>query len=254
MYSLQQVESRRSVRTYTGEPLTIQQINAIGAEISQINSFMRGTRFQFFTENSRPFSGILGGYGSFRNVTNYVAAVMDTGVENHREIAGFAAEKVVMRATTLGLGTCIVRGTYDATKIEAQLRAGEKVLFIITIGYTATGKQRITGKIIQSFMHRKTMAWSDFYDEKRSSYTLKEACTLYPKLKEALKAVACAPSALNKRPVRIRLDEEKNIRASVADYSGYAPIDLGVAKFNFQSVFDGEWDFGNDTPFYPIIN
>lgn len=251
-YTLDLIESRHSVRVYDGQKLTEAECNALRADISEINSYLHGTRFQLFTDNDAPFKGLFGGYGSFKNVRNYVAAVMDTGVPFYAEIAGYAAEQIVLHATALGLGSCIVGGTYSSSAIPAQLRAGEKIIFIIALGHAGQQSAPLLGRLSHIVMHAKKVDWEQFYDLKRSAVSLAKAVQLYPKLEDALRAVACAPSALNKRPVRIWLDAMRDIRAAVPDYAAkYSPVDLGVAKFNFRAVFDGEWEFGNCAKFIP---
>lgn len=246
MYTLDQQQSRRSVRSFSTERMADTQRDAVREAISDINSHLAGLRFQFVNDDSTPFSGRFGGYGVFKNVNDYVAAVIDTGVANTSEIAGFAAQKVVMAAVTAGLGTCIVGGTYSSANLPVIIRAGEKVSFIIALGVPEERPRRFLEKIAHGLMHRKKMMAADFFDADKSGHSLADAVDLYPKLQEALEAVACAPSALNKRPVRIWIDSENDIHACVPSDAGFFPIDLGIAKFNFSQIIPGEWLWGNN--------
>lgn len=251
MYTLQQLESRHSVRSYAAGPLPEKAAKAVKAAISDVNSHLSGLRFQLITDDATPFSGSMGSYGIFRNVSNYVAAVVDTGIAEIAEIAGFAGQQVVMAASSAGLGTCFIGGTFDASKLPVQLRAGEKTLFIIALGAPADGNRRILERLLVATTHRKDRKPADFFDADKSGITLSRAVSLYPALREALAAVACAPSAMNKQPVRIWIDSERDIHACVASTSGFNPIDLGIAKFNFSQIIPGEWLWGNNARFLP---
>ncbi|HBC21255.1 MAG TPA: hypothetical protein DC009_04030 [Porphyromonadaceae bacterium] len=250
MYTLEQLKSRHSVRSYTDEPLSGSEANALRAAISEINSYLPGTRFQLVTGDDTPFRGRFGSYGIFRNVRNYIAAVMDTAVVNALETAGYAGQKVVMAATVHGLGTCFIGGTFSVQNLPIQTRAGEKPVFIIAVGHSsdANGK-RLGDKLIRSFSHRRKMTAVDFFDTAKSGMSFEEATKVCPQLAAGLEAIACAPSAMNKRPVRIRVDADGTYHAFVPNMSGFTPVDLGIAKFNFEQVVPGEWERGNDAPF-----
>ncbi len=253
MYTLEQLQSRHSVRSYTEEPLSDSEVNALRAAISEINSYLPGTRFQLITGDDTPFRGRFGSYGIFRNVRNYVAAVMDTAVANAYEIAGYAGQKVVMAATVHGVGSCFIGGTFSAQNLPIQTRTGEKPVFIIAVGHSsdANGK-RFGDRLVRSFSHRRKMTAADFFDTAKSGMSFEEAIKNYPQLTAGLEAVACAPSAMNKRPVRIRVDADGTYHAFVPNMSGFTPVDLGIAKFNFEQVVPGEWERGNDAPFLPF--
>ncbi len=80
-----------------------------------------------------------------------------------------------------------------------------------------------------------------------------EALRKYPWLQKGIGAVACAPSALNARPVRIYVesdDDGLHVTARVDDYEKNA-VDLGIAKFNFAAAVGGEWEWGNGGKFLP---
>lgn len=250
-YTLQELQARHSVRSFTTDPLTERQVQALRSVISDINTHFQGLRFQLITDDTAPFDGRMGSYGVFKNARNYIAAVVDTGVANVYEMAGYAGEMAVMKGVSAGLGTCFVGGTFDPAKIPAQIRAGEKIYFIIPVG-TPLGSERMLEKLMVSMIHRKKMTGRDFFSVEKSAYTLKQATDLYPLLPQALEAVACAPSAVNKRPVRIWIDTEKDIHASLTTDASFAPCDLGIAKFNFQEVFPGEWTWGDGARFLPF--
>lgn len=250
MYTLEELQHRHSVRSYTTTEIPDKIRNILRADISDVNSHMQGVRLQIFFEDNSPFHGRMGGYGLFSGVNNYVAAVVDTGVMGAYERAGYGCQQIVMSAVTQGLGTCFVSGTFNANNCPVQLRAGEKIAFIVTLGYDAR-KTRLAERMLVRVLHRKPMTGKDFFNEKKSSLSYNDAIKYFPRLSEALEAVACAPSAANRRIERFYIDNERNIRVYVDDYNGLIPVDMGIAKYNFSQIMQGEWDFGNDTIFYP---
>ena len=247
MTSLELLQKRRSVRSYTLEPLDIALINKLKAELTMTNTHEAGLKFQLILNDSNPFDGFTKSYGAFLNPRNYVAAVVDTATPNVYERAGYYAEKFVIKATELGLGTCFVGGTYDSKSVNVPLRAGEKILFIILVGHPYE-KTRFAERMLVKMVHLKKMLPKDFF-EPSSEYEF--AISQFPELSEGLAAVACAPSAVNKRPARVCINEIEGIKKLCAKVNEVSPknlIDLGIAKFNFNYATSTQCEWGNGSP------
>ena len=235
------------MRSFTEEPLSAEVVKKLKAEITMTNTHEQGIKFQLITDDPDPLKGFSKSYGIFENPRNYMAAVVDTATPDITERAGYFAEKFVIKAVELGLGTCFVGGTYNAAAVKAQLRAGEKILFLVLLGYPKE-KGRLLANIMASLVHRKKMRPRQFF-EPESGY--EAALAEYPILKEGLEAVACAPSALNKRPTRVFLSEREGRMELCAKVDASNPknlIDLGIAKFNFNFATDTECEWGNGAP------
>lgn len=247
MDKLELLRKRHSVRTFSEESLSRELRNKLNAEATMTNTVMAGLRFQLFYDNDDPFKGFFKSYGTFKNAHNYLAAVANEGVEDIWEKAGYFAEKFVVRCVELGLGTCFVGGTYDPSSINAQLNAGEKILFVVVFGFPADYRRRAENLLVK-FVHRKKLELKDFFIP---SDKFEESCKLVPHLKEGCEAVACAPSAINKRPVRLFLKQEDGediVCAKVEVKNKLNLVDLGVAKFNYNFATDTECEFGNGAP------
>lgn len=238
--TLKDLQQRHSVRSYTGQPLSESEIKTLRAAISDVNSYLPGTRFQLVLNDDTPFTGKMGSYGLFKGVKNYIAAVIDTGVNGHDQIAGYAGQKIVMDAVLAGLGTCFIGGTFSSDKLPVQMRAGEVVRYIIAVGHEASN-QRLLAKLFVSVAHRKHVSPQQFFDSGKSAKTIDEARILYPRIDEALEAIACAPSARNLCPTRIWLDADGNICAGTVSDGGFSQVDLGIAQFNFEQIIPGEF-------------
>ncbi|MCH5224200.1 MAG: hypothetical protein J1E82_09185 [Muribaculaceae bacterium] len=247
MNKLELIKSRHSVRSYKTEPLSDKIQNALKAEVTMINTHVAGLKFQLFFNNSDPFNGFFKSYGTFENPSNYLAAIVDDGVENIWEKAGYYAEQFVIKCCEMGLGTCFVGGTYDSKSVNVQLKAGEKILFLVLFGYPS-GHIRLKEKWLVNFVHRKKYDVTHFFEPE---YTFEKACKDFPGLDKGIEAVACAPSSLNKRPVRLFIGKEFGegmVCAKVDNKNEKNLIDLGIAKFNYNFVTDTHCQWGNGQP------
>ncbi len=244
---LQLLQQRHSVRAYSTEPIDTALLNKLKAEVTMINTHQHGLKFKIVTDDPDPFKSFSRSYGNFTNPHNYLAAVVDAAVDNVIERAGYFAEQFAIKATSLGLGTCFVGATFSEVKVKVQLRAGEKVLFVVIFGYPL-GKEKFLAKLTAKVAHLKKMTSDDFFVPKEK---LGEALTLFPMLQTGLEAIACAPSWMNGRPTRVKLDGEgENARpcAYVDDKDPKRLIDLGIAKFNFNFATATECEWGNGAP------
>ncbi len=199
---------RHSVRTFTTDPLTDTQIRSLEAVITDVNTHEAGMHFQLMTNSDDPFKGFNRGYGVFKNARNYVACVVDTSFANYMERGGYWGMHILMRAFTLGLGTCFVSGTYSAKNVEARVRPGEKLLYVIVIGKETTAKSTFTASLITKIAHRKPgLTPMDFLD---TDLPWEKICAAFPGLLKGLEGVSYAPSAMNKQPVGILIKKADN--------------------------------------------
>lgn len=244
--ALRLLKKRHSVRAYSEEPVDEALIRKFEADITMINTHEAGFHFALVTNDPGPFEAFDKSYGSFRNVRNYLACIVDKTFPDVYERAGYYAEEFAIYATENGLGTCFVAGTYSPGKIALQLRADWELLFVVAFGYPVD-KERFLARMTRNFFHRKEIDSRDFFVGNDSEYT--EACKKFRWFPDALEALAAAPSSLNKRPVRLRM-ENGEIRAYLKKDSDKSRIDLGIAKYNMGFISPGTWEWGNDAQFY----
>lgn len=247
MTPLQLLQQRHSVRAFTEDPLTMEHVKKLKSLLTMINTHQQGLKFQLITDDPDPLAGFSKSYGVFTNPRNYVAAVVDMAAPDVLERAGYYAEQFVIKAVELGIGTCFVGGTYNVQKVKAQLRAGEKILFLILLGYPLN-KTKLLARVMAKMVHRKVMTFDKFFEPQSE---LNAVVSENPTLQVGLEAVACAPSALNKRPVRLFIDDIDGNKEICAKVDGSIPknlIDLGIAKYNYNFVTDSECKWGNGAP------
>ncbi len=251
--TLEEIQSRHSVRNFRPLPLPASLVEKIKAEITMINTHEAGISFKLILNNSDPLKNFNKSYGMFRNPSNYIVAIIDNSFPDAIERAGFFAEEIVLKATNIGLATCFVGGTFSKSGIPVPLRAGQEILFIILIGQEEIiDKPRPLARLTKAIVKRNARKWESFYVE-RNGWTLEKALKNFQFLKEGLEALACAPSSLNRQPFRVwvsKKDEESVIRIGIPDIKEKQLIDLGIAKCNFALVCHGYFDWGNGAAFH----
>lgn len=246
MLPLELLQRRHSVRSFIDSPLPDKAAKALKAEISFICSHEAGLHFQLIENDPAPFAGFKRSYGFFRNVRHYISAAIDTDFEHAEERAGFYAEEIVMKCVEMGLGTCFVGATFSRDSAQVQMRASWKLPFIVAIGEPLESRTSPIARLTTAIIHRKTPSVAILYDSSKG-LTIEQAIARYPELPDALRALAAAPSAMNRRPVTISADDE-HIYATVKKMEGFTPVDLGIAKFNIAAAIGGEWEWGNGAP------
>ncbi|MDE6143932.1 MAG: hypothetical protein K2F94_07660 [Muribaculaceae bacterium] len=247
MTPLELLEKRHSVRSYSDKPVATAVLNKIKAAVTMVNTHEQGLKFQVITDDPEPFHGFDKAYGMFSNPRNYIAAVVDTATPDVYERAGYFAEQIAIKAVEAGLATCFVGGTYKSGAVKAQLRAGEKILFLLLFGYTSE-KKRPMAKLMEKFIHRKKMAPEDFFSPESE---ISKGEEIFPDLMTGLEGMICAPSALNRRPARVfvkTVDGIERICAKVDKPDNSTLIDLGIAKFNFNYATSTFCEWGNGAP------
>lgn len=121
------------------------------------------------------------------------------------------SEKNVLKCQELGLNTCWVAMTHGKSKVE--IRRGQKLLIIISLGYGET----------QGVPHKsKSIAELGQVDQKTEWF------------EKGMEAVSLAPTAVNQQKFYFEL---KNGIVTAKSLGGfYSKIDLGIVKYHFEAV------------------
>lgn len=201
------MKERHSVRQYKEQGIEPPKRETIDSFIKEVNK-ESGLNIQVFYDEPKCFDSLMAHYGKFSNVKNYIAIV---GNKNEQEKAGYYGEKIVLKCQELGLNTCWVAMTHGKSK--AEIKKGQKVLIIISLGYGET----------QGVAHK--------------SKTLETLCRADQDtewFKAGMEAVCLAPTAMNQQKF---LFELKNGTVTVKNLGGfYSKIDLGIVKYHFEAV------------------
>lgn len=247
---IEDLEKRHSVRSFLKKELPTSLVNKIRSDVTYVNTHEAGLNFQLCFSDEKPFKGMRRSYGMFRNVSNYLAAVIDPTFPHAEERAGYFAEYLVVEMVKAGLGTCFVGGTFSREDVSARVEVYEKITFVVAFGYPDEVNTSLMGKLTARMAHRKQRDPDDLFGgspEERQRLIETE----FP-LERALKAVQLSPSALNRQPVRLTCIQSEGgpcLGARVEDYNKNA-VELGIAKYNVAHVIPGLWEWGNNQPFF----
>jgi len=237
---------RVSKRSYTGEPLTAEQADRLGALCAEVSAPFPGLRAVFVQEPSSDiFTGIMGGYGQLiQDSPAFIAfvagghpdpATLPEDVEPERVPMGsdvdmgLLGEALVLDATVMGLGTCWVAGTFSRSKTKTliELADGERVRAVTPVGVAAEREGTV-----QRAMQRMVKARS-----RKSLDELAPGHEDWPAwAQEAAEAVQIAPSGKNGQPWRMRMDDGAFVLSkprSTALVPTYM-ADLGIALLHAQ--------------------
>lgn len=229
---------RVSKRNYLDRPLTDDEISQLHKIIATSNH-ESGLQFQLITDCPDVFSSLRSSYGMFSGVRNIIALIGPEELPNFQEKCGYYGQKVLLGATTLGLGTCWVCGTYDRGKVPCQLASGETLCGVIAVGPVAS-QPGAKEKLIRGALHRKH----------KSAAELARGMGGAPDWFQAgISAVLRAPSAKNRQAYRFSyVNGEVSVRQT--EHTAYSDVDLGIAKLHFEiGAHGGTWDWGDGGTF-----
>lgn len=233
------VLQRYSVRTYDPRPVEQElreKLMDFAAGLS--NPFGPGIRIQFIDAAAAAKGEKLGTYGFIKGAQLYMAVTVPN--EAHAaEALGYEFEHLVLYATSLGLGTCWLGGTFDRKAFASKIRIEENEVFPILspVGYAAQ-KIRVSEEIFKKAFKsggRKPWETMFFQDSFKQTLTKKAAGEYqYP-----LEMVRMAPSAVNKQPWRVVVSKEgihfflKHSPGSEVLSLDMQRIDMGIALCHF---------------------
>jgi len=216
------VKKRHAVRKYTDKTIEGDTKKDLLEIIDKCNK-ESGLNIQACLDNEEIFSkGFLSKFMLFENVKNCIAIVGEKS-KDLDEKAGYYGEKIVIKATQLGLNTCWVAGGYNKNKINVEIEKGEKLVIIITIGYGIDNGKSHKVKPIEmlGFAKDEMPIW----------------------FKNGLKSAQLAPTARNQQKFKFTLLDENIVKAETS-FGFFTKIDLGIAKYHFEIGADSkEWSW-----------
>lgn len=227
------IDKRISRRTYTDTKISIANVKIMKDKITELN-LKSDLSILYIEDASSVFNSFKKSYGLFKGVRSIIVMKGLKNDSNLKEKVGYFGELVVLEATTLGLGTCWVGGTYDRKSEILKVSDTEEVVCVITIGNVPQSKS-LKEKFIFNMTHRKTKDIDKFYEsnEQVDDWFI-----------EGIKAVQKAPSAVNSQKVKFECMTGR-ISAKVPDTYTLDLVDLGIAKLHFEIATGRYFTFGN---------
>lgn len=202
------VTKRYSVRTYdkkTMEPEVKEKILNFADRLQ--NPLGPKVRIQFIEKETAANGEKLGTYGVIKGAKSYLGVTVPDE-EYAMEALGYDFEKLVLYATSLGLGTCWLGGTFNRSAFTAamEIKKGELFPILSPIGYPAQ-KMSFTERIMRkSTKADARMSWKDLFFKGDFQHELSEEEA--GEYRFPLEMLRLAPSAVNKQPWRVVADEK----------------------------------------------
>ncbi len=251
-------KERISVRTYDDKKEVKEEvIIKLNEYIEKLNGpFNPKVRFKIIRTKENPSGKGLGTYGVIKGADTYIGAVVEKGYMALENL-GYEMEELILYATSLGLGTCWMGGTFSKSNFAKSMEVKENEIFTIIspIGYKSEEK-RLIDKIFRRGEGDRRKDWFDLFFLK-DFYTPLDKDANLGDLSEAFENIRLAPSAMNKQPWKIVLDGKKvhffkigkRNQASKDSHIDLSEVDMGIAIAHFDLTCKERGvygDFGND--------
>ena len=230
------IKNRRSVRTFDGKKLSEEHVNELMDYAKSVNN-PYNIEIEWFIldpkENGLTSAVIV-------DAPLFIAGKMKR-VEHAEEAFGYSFEKIILFATSLGIGTTWIAGTMnrDAFEKAVGLKEDEVMPCVSPLGY-AGKKMSLREKMMrQAIKADKRLELSSLFFDGGFDKPLSLDDKDY--LKKACASVQLAPSAVNKQPWRVVILDNKAFffekqKNGFQSKSGWdiQKIDLGIALCHFE--------------------
>ncbi|MFO7952702.1 MAG: nitroreductase family protein [Bacillota bacterium] len=259
------IKERISVRSYSSQPVENALRRELEDYIETVGTGPFGITPRFKMLDLEPLDKNelrgLGTYGFIKGAHLYIlGAVKDA--PGAMEDLGYCLEKIILKATSLGLGTCWLGGTFKRAAFaqKMDLEAGELLPAITPVGHPAdeaTPADRLARLTAKS---KKRKPWPELFfgPGGKAPLTEKEAGVY----RDSLEAVRLGPSASNRQPWRIIKDEAGKLHLFLKENKLYNRIlgkirlqrlDMGIAMCHFTMVareqnLPGSWKLDDGAP------
>jgi len=249
----QVISQRKSVRTYEDEPISQKLKEKLKSYIVDVSSpFTPKTRFVMLDTDEMSGRTKLGTYGVISGAKTFICGISEKAFR-YEENLGYAFEKIILYATSLGLGTCWLGGTFNRENFAkaAGLEENEVIPVVSPVGYPKEKRNLIDSFFVKSAGSVNRKDWSELFFDGNFGSPLKRETD--PKISEALDMVRLAPSASNKQPWRI-VKSGQLYHFFLCRTPGYRSLvgfdiqrlDIGIAMCHFELMIQelglkGKW-------------
>ena len=237
------IKFRNSTRTYDNKPLSKEINDKLQKHIDNVSSgpFNEKVRFKIIDKSDKSNEGVkLGTYGVIKGARTFIVVSIKKNDEALEQL-GYCLEDIVLYATSLGLGTVWLGGTFNKGEFAKaiDIKEDEILPIVLPIGISAE-KKSLTEKMMRFVTGAKNRKRFNtmFFSENFTKQLEESKAGQYRK---ALEMVRLAPSASNKQPWRIIVDDEgyhfflhhaKGYRTMGFDMQ---KIDIGIAMYHFEA-------------------
>jgi hypothetical protein len=237
------IRIRRSWRSYRQEPVKKDDKESIRAFISGIEKPPFGSQVRFILADApgQGFGRVKGTYGVVTGASSFLVGVLKRSKMGFEDY-GYPNEAAILYITSLGLGTCWLGGSLNRTLFSdmAHPQKEEMIPTISPVGIIAEKRNLIDAMFVLTVGSRTRKPWASlFFKDSFSSPLCEDTAGPFAL---PLEMVRLAPSASNRQPWRIVMNE-KGFHLYLARTFGYGilfrdidlqRIDMGIAMFHFE--------------------
>jgi nitroreductase len=252
------IRMRSSHRSYTPRPVEEEKLRALSDFFASLKGPFGG-RARFTILDTAGWGdgkiNALGTYGTIQGARLFIVGSI-ARFERDMEEFGYLFEKIILRATDLGLGTCWIGGVFnrDGFAEKAGVREDEILPAVTPLGY-ATEKRSVADSIVRwSAGSKNRRPWPQLFFHGDFETSLADGDSgLYL---QPLEMLRLGPSASNRQPWRVVKEQGKNVfHLYLRRSKGYDKliravdlqrIDMGIAMSHFELAagelgLGGEW-------------
>ena len=249
---IEAIKARRSVRTFTSEPLTQEDIADIKQYLNHIVYEMGpfGNRVEFFysrvSNNITTKGEKIGTDGIIKNASAYIISACKNSRESLIDL-GYLFEKLVIYLQNKQIGTCWLGGTFNRNLFykKFDIHSNKLIPAISPIGYSKEKQRFIESTMRKLVQAVNRLPWDTlfFNNDFENPMSQKEA----GEMETALDMVRRAPSASNKQPWRLVCDSQsKQVHFYLAHTPNYSAklnfdmqlLDMGIAMYHFEAAMN----------------
>lgn len=210
MSEMEMIRERHSVRNYKPDRIEPDKVKLINDKTEELNAEGK-LHLQFIEDAGNTYNRLLNRAMGLGSAPSVIACVGPDDATLEQRI-GYYGQKLVLFAQEIGLNTCWA-GTFNKKNIGADVRAGEKLVISIAIGYGVDKgkprKSKTAEQVVEAGSNRP-----DWFER-------------------GVEAALLAPTAINQQKFVIRLNEDETV--DFIDKGGpYSRVDIGIVRYNFE--------------------
>ncbi len=200
------IKTRSSWRSYTSKSLEQTVHNKILEYLSKQHTgpLKSKVRFHLITKDAATIidNSRLHTYGFIKNARNFIVGAVEIS-DSHWIDYGYLLEKIILRMTDLGLGTCWLGGTFSRSEFadSIKVRKNEVIPAVTPLGFV-TRNRSLRDRIIRwGAKSRNRLSRNKlFFSENFGVHLPYNSISKY---ETALEMIRLGPSASNRQPWRV---------------------------------------------------
>jgi nitroreductase len=227
------ISARHSRRTFDPhKPVPSEILSSLQKVCDEFRPFP-GARAIVITKNAEQiYKFVFGSYGTIQGAGLALAFIGDANNRHMPEEIGYTGEGVLLEATSLGLSTCWMTGTFRPGVIKelVKIKGDERVFAASPVGFTSESKSLLEKVMSGQARSKQRKPLSSMVHGLPENEWL-------PWTKSAVEAARLAPSAMNRQPWQFTV-EAKSITISTdkskVDKFSSTRLDCGIAMLNLE--------------------